>query len=386
MTQGYLLGRTLLRFGEGSEAEEIVGDLSAATFTPDGRLWLASDELSGGKITLSALTPLETDVYGRHQSFPIDGAVDLLEEIGKKAEADIEGLDFADGYLWLTGSHSTKRARPKQKKAKKDLERLAEVEMELNRYLVGRLPLADGAPVRRVADPKHPGRTLTAARLADGEGGNALVEALLGDDHFGPFLRTVHKENGRRELLPLASKENGFDIEGLAALDGRLFLGLRGPVLRGWACLLEIVCVETGEGRLGLDRIDGSKRRYRKHFLDLDGLGIRELAVDGEDLLILAGPTMTLDGALRLFRLRRPGELDEDSVTGQDDGQDGGQDGGPLQPLFDLPFGLGGDFAEGMAVTSWHGRPAVLVVYDGPLAARRPAPGSVLADIFALPH
>jgi hypothetical protein len=378
MAQGYLLGRALLRFGEGEEAEGIVGDLSAATFGPDGTLWVASDELSGGRVTVSALTRKESDIYGRHRLFPLDESVELMEQTGRKTEADIEGLHVAEGYLWVTGSHSSKRSRPKHQSAAKDLERLARVATERNRYLLGRLPLQDGVPVRRAADPGNPDRPpLTAARLAESEGGNILIDALQGDVHLGPFLRTLHLEDGRHGILPLASKENGFDIEGLAVLDGRLFLGLRGPVLRGWACLLEIVCVDAGEGRLGLDTIDGGERRYRKHFLDLDGLGIRELAVDGRDLLILAGPTMTLDGALRLFRLRRPAKLGDDSITSRSNAA--------LQPLFDLPFGRGGDNAEGLAVTSWHEQRAVLVVYDGPLPARRPAPGAVYADLFRLP-
>lgn len=378
MTPGRLLSRVVLQFGTGKAVEDIVGDLSAATFGPDGRLWLASDELSAGQVTLSALRPETTDTFGAHQLYPLEPAIALLEATSKKAEADFEGLHFADGYLWFTGSHSTKRSRPKGKSVKKDLERLSEVKTDLNRYLLGRIPLAGDALVRSIADLSDPDRTLTAARLAEGEAGNVLTEALLGDAHLGSFLRTVHFENGRRELLPLASKENGFDIEGLAVLDGQQFLGLRGPVLRGWACLLEISCVEQGEGLLCLDDIEGNKRRYRKHFLDLDGLGIRELAVDGHDLLILAGPTMTHDGALRVFRLHKPGALDDDSVTGQDEKL--------LKPLFDLPFGIGGDYAEGLAVTSWHDQPAVLVVHDSPLRWRRPDPGTVLADIYHLPR
>ncbi|QLH40348.1 MAG: DUF3616 domain-containing protein [Defluviicoccus sp.] len=359
----------VLQFGTGKAVEDIVGDLSAATFGPDGRLWLASDELSAGQVTLSALRPETTDTFGAHQLYPLEPAIALLEATSKKAEADFEGLHFADGYLWFTGSHSTKRSRPKGKSVKKDLERLSEVKTDLNRYLLGRIPLAGDALVRSIADLSDPDRTLTAARLAEGEAGNVLTEALLGDAHLGSFLRTVHFENGRRELLPLASKENGFDIEGLA---------VAGRPLRGWACLLEISCVEQGEGLLCLDDIEGNKRRYRKHFLDLDGLGIRELAVDGHDLLILAGPTMTHDGALRVFRLHKPGALDDDSVTGQDEKL--------LKPLFDLPFGIGGDYAEGLAVTSWHDQPAVLVVHDSPLRWRRPDPGTVLADIYHLPR
>jgi Protein of unknown function (DUF3616) len=40
----------------------------------------------------------------------------------------------------------------------------------------------------------------------------------------------------------------------------------------------------------------------RKVRLHLDGLGIRDLCVHGDDLLILAGPTMDLDGPVAIFR------------------------------------------------------------------------------------
>ena len=42
---------------------------------------------------------------------------------------------------------------------------------------------------------------------------------------------------------------------------------------------------------------------YKKHFLDLNGMGIRELCLHGKDLIILAGPTMSLEGAMQIFRL-----------------------------------------------------------------------------------
>jgi Protein of unknown function (DUF3616) len=377
MAEAFLLGRMLLRFGEGSEVRSIVGELSAAALGPDGALWLASDELSEGRTTLSRLSPAGTGVFADHRQYALGAYIDLFDTAEEKSEADIEGLDYADNYLWFAGSHSSKRAKPKGKDPKKDLERLAVVETEANRYLLGRIPLIGGVPVQSGPHPTRQGDTLEAARLAGGRGGNVLIEALLDDPHLGPFLRATHgRDGGTHAASPLASKENGFDIEGLAVFDRRLFLGPRGPVLRGWAMLLEIEPERRREGTLELVEIAPGKP-YRKHFVDLDGLGVRELSRDGDDLLILAGPTMALDGPLRIYRLRHPLALDDDSLTGTEDGC--------LTALFDLPIVHRGDHAEGLTAFSWCGLPSLLVVYDGPVEKRRPVPGAVLADVFRMP-
>ncbi|MGZ9115230.1 MAG: DUF3616 domain-containing protein, partial [Brevundimonas sp.] len=210
MGQSLLLGRVLLRFGQDREAEAIVGDLSAATFGPDGALWVASDELSGGRITLSRLSLEARNVFAQHRQFTLGTYIDLFEGGEDKAEADIEGLDYARGYLWFTGSHSSKRKKPKGDNPRDDLARLGRVETEANRFLLGRIPLVDGLPAASGPHPTRDGETLTAARLAGGEGGNVLMEALREDPHLGPFLRTAHGEHdGKHALAPLASKENG---------------------------------------------------------------------------------------------------------------------------------------------------------------------------------
>lgn len=53
--------------------------------------------------------------------------------------------------------------------------------------------------------------------------------------------------------------------------------------------------------RLRLRRFE-DRLPYRKHVLDLDGLGVRDLCPSGDDLLVLAGPTMDLDGPVRIYR------------------------------------------------------------------------------------
>lgn len=79
----------------------------------------------------------------------------------------------------------------------------------------------------------------------------------------------------------MPGKENGLDIEGIAVFHDRLFLGLRGSVIDSHALVLELPLSKKGKPKLS---------RMRRHFLDLGGLGIRDLVRDGDRLLVLAGP------------------------------------------------------------------------------------------------
>ncbi|GAB4378359.1 MAG: DUF3616 domain-containing protein [Elainellaceae cyanobacterium] len=271
---------------------------------------------------------------------------------------DIEGLHYADQYLWLTGSHSTKR-----KKAKPDnADRLKKVKFEPNRYLIARIPLVEGTLTK-----SH--ELLKSAYLERNEDGNMLISVLKQDDCLAPFFAPEH--------AALPSKDNGFDIEGLVACKNRLLLGLRGPVLRGISILLEIEVEETDSGLLALKPLGKHEKLYKKHFLDLDGLGIRDLCFDGDDLLIVAGPTMDLDGTIRLFRLKDALDLSDNSFVQQD--------GKHLEALFDIPHGRGIDRAEGIALISSLDQPScLLVIYDSPDPNRIVGDTHVLADIFTL--
>lgn len=56
-------------------------------------------------------------------------------------------------------------------------------------------------------------------------------------------------------------------------------------------------------GNLEARRINGD-RRYRKHFLATRGLGGRNLELDGDDLILLAGPVTAADGVAAIMRWR----------------------------------------------------------------------------------
>ncbi|MCT7976405.1 DUF3616 domain-containing protein [Laspinema olomoucense] len=357
MSEAFLLSRILLKFDP--ESQERLGDLSAVAFTPDGSLWVGSDEL----LTLERLSVIEPYVYGNHQPFEIG---ELIELSNHEEEIDIEGMDYSEGYLWFTGSHSTKRSQPKGKNPEKDIRRLARVKSEANRYLLARIPIQDGVPVKASPDPLNGDRPLTAASLEKTESGNILIDALKKDVHFGSII-----------AAQLPSKENGLDIEGLAVRGSKIFMGFRGPVLRGWSVIIELEVEESAPGTLTLKEIGPEGRLYKKHFLDLNGLGIREICLDGDDLIILAGPTLDLDGGMKMFRLTRVFERPGDTIIAQDETE--------LKVLFELPFKLGTDRAEGLALVPCLGHPnSLLVVYDSPDPARLVNNDSVFGDVFRL--
>ncbi|MBD2104686.1 DUF3616 domain-containing protein [Leptolyngbya sp. FACHB-261] len=358
--------QVLLKFDHQFEA--LRDNLSVATLTPDGHLWLASDETA----SLERLSPTAANTFAEHQRFALSEFLELPGRPNKKnpqpAEVDIEGLAFADHYLWLVGSHSSKRCKPKPDKSDpENIQRLAKVKTDGNRYLLARIPLVEGELHRTCPHPNHPKQVLCAAQLEGTYQSNCLLDALRKDIHLGPF-------------LSIPSKDNGFDIEGLAVIGNQVFIGLRGPVLRGWAVILELQVKDAGPSALKLKKIGEAGQPYKKHFVDLNGLGIRELCLDGSDLLILAGPTMALDGPVKIFRLPCPAQLTAQSLSR------------PTE-LFQVPHGQSTDHAEGITLCprslcsdsgAADAARSILVVYDAPADSRKEQPGAVLADVFEL--
>jgi hypothetical protein len=187
------------------------------------------------------------------------------------------------------------------------------------------------------------------------------MTALADDPHLGLFIKAS-----------IPGKDNGFDIEGIGVYQSRIFLGLRGPVLRGWAMVLEIELEDSSPGILKLRQIGEAKELYKKHFVWLNGLGIRDLCVDGKDLLILAGPTMDLDGPMQIYRCVNGVNLRENIFSNPDFIQD-------------IPYGNREDRAEGMTLfQDVAGIPSLLVVYDSPAKSRLVGDGSVIADVFKM--
>ncbi|MCX6465409.1 MAG: DUF3616 domain-containing protein [Pseudonocardiales bacterium] len=321
-------------------------------------LWLAGDETA----TLERLTLDSPTAPTRGDDQRTFALADLVDLPGPpEEEADLEGLARSGDWLWTIGSHSLvrKRIKPHHSDAKA-YKRLAKVRFEPNRFVIARLAVQPGEDrrpelVRAAADGRR-------SAIVGAPGTENLADLIRGDEHLGAF-------------LAIPSKDNGLDVEGLAVHGESVYVGLRGPVLRGWAVVLQVLPQEDPDdaGRLVLGAFPGGER-YRKHLLDLDGLGVRDLCPDGDDLLVLAGPSMALSGPVRVYRWHGAAVAETSRVVR----------GAELTRELDLTHGEGEDHAEGIALLHPSASHRLLVVYDSPAPARRPTEHSVLADRVAI--
>lgn len=345
-------GHVRLHFRD-EETSKVPTSLSAIEQV-DGSLWLGADESA----SVERLSTQDDINFGSRESFRLADYFALPG--GPDQEVDFEGLawDGEAGRLWLARSHSLRRRQPKDGESGKDaLKAMGIVNRQANRYLLGSIKL-NGAQGEGAQRTLQPAADAAAAMLFTAES-SQLTDLLADNPLISPF-------------LAIPSKDNGFDIEGLAVKGRSVFLGLRGPELRGWATVLQLRLEQSGK-LLKLELIPGGDQTYLHHVVDLGGLVIRDLSVIDDDLLILAGPTMELDGPVRVFRWRNAFR-NERRI-----------DNSALDLLFDIPWGEHVDHAEGTSLfRSVYGDPQLLVVYDSPSRKRLHEGKYFEVDLFPL--
>ena len=325
------IGTVRLTFGDPA-AQEIAGpihrDLSAIACEGD-TMFLACDEGAGLERLLR-----DGDGFGRHRHIPLADLVDLPG--GKDGEMDIEGLAIDAGWLWVVGSQAITRDKVKEgDTGAASLAELRDTDWEENRQFLGRFPLVqrEGGlwPVAEDGDRKAAHLKFTAK---------------------GKLRKWLKKDRLLKPFLGLPSKENGLDVEGIAVRGDRVWLGLRGPVLGQSAAVLEMQMRVTKGGHLKAKRIEGHAR-VRKHFVDTDGQGIRDMKWDGEDLVLVTGPVMSGDGPAAILRLHRFSWRKAEGYVGEDG-----------QVLVQrLPYRENADHPEGL---TWLGGSDWLVIHDSP--------------------
>lgn len=312
--------------------KKLLKNLSTVVATGDF-LWIASDELRSVECLKR-----KGEHYRLHHQVKLDSIFPDLPGSGAD-EADIESIDIADGRLWVCSSHCVVRRKPARKNKDKAGEMIKldpDLRLRPSQMLFGSVDLKKlGGSLARS------GQTLPFI-------GTGSLRSLLESNQFlAPF-------------LPLPTKENGLDIEGMVMVRDRAFFGLRGPLINAYAVVVE-VAVEDGL------RIDN--RAYHLHFLDLNGLGIRDLTHVESDLLLLAGPMNRDPGPFRVHRWtpQRDVHVQAPAATILDDWTKGGE-----QP-------------EGICCVERRGKAGFLILYDSPNGDRRPKKYTYVADWCRLP-
>ncbi|MEO1491111.1 MAG: DUF3616 domain-containing protein [Pseudomonadota bacterium] len=323
-------------------------DLSAGARIGD-TLFVAGDEGAA----IERLSPGPRKTWVQTESYRLAKLIDLPS--GSDSEIDIEGMAIVDGWLWVTGSHALTRPRP-DGDGPSALRDLSELKRGANRYLLARFPLVDEGKGQFGIAADAGDRE--AGRVDAGKRSSTLIKWIEDDSLLAPF-------------LALPAKENGFDVEGLAAHGHTVWLGLRGPVVRGHAVVLHFEMRTRRNGLLRARKTAGG-RRYHKHLLDLDGLGVRDLLADGEDLLILAGPPMTTGDDFRIIRWSDAETASESMVVPRD----------ALKAETRLPP-PGRDLGRPEAIIAW-APGQILVLRDSAPVAKRGKTRTVTAELVEI--
>ncbi|KAI9135321.1 DUF3616 domain-containing protein [Acaryochloris sp. CCMEE 5410] len=241
-----------------------------------------------------------------------------LELDDEKEEIDIEGMSITtDGKLCVIGSHSSKRKRIKATKTyAENRQRLETVVVETKKNTIFQLKL-------------------------DGNTGQVL------ERESNTQLKGVLEKNTiLSRFLNIPSKENGIDIEGLAADNKYLYIGFRGPVLRG---NFVPVMVTTFD-----DLLD-----YELRFVQLAGNGIRDITRVQDGFLLIAGPVGDGLGPYQLYFWNG-----EDTIPGEDrpDTSEYCRLIGEIPRPSDYPEAK----AEGLTILEDQGKEmTAMMVYDG---------------------
>lgn len=198
-----------------------------------------------------------------HVCIPLDGKKCGAERKG--AEIDIEAVAWGNTYLYVIGSHSIARKKVKSKKSvEENRKRLETIKVEPTRDQLFRVKLdKDG-------------------KVAEG----AKIEQIS-------LRKLLNSHRVLSLFTPIPSKENGIDIEGLSVkeVDGQdqIYIGFRGPVLRGNHAL--VMVLEFEDGQFKESNIKQGAEHPKVHYLNLGGRGIRGMTELGNGgFLVLGGP------------------------------------------------------------------------------------------------
>ena len=287
-----------------------VEDLSAIVKFRDF-LIIGSDEAVRAGNFIQILRKTADNRYQVHRDI-------LLFKGNKKfgKEMDIEAIAAAGDSVFVVGSHSAVRPRIKTK----------------SKYWKNQRKLNDGSIKRQ----KSRDRLYRLKLARDGK--------LLEKDHTS-LRRIIENHPMFKTFAGIPGKENGVNIEGLAVRGDWLYVGFRGPMLRGnHVPIMKL-------------KFDNPGDRPQTLYVDLGGRSIRGMTAVSSGFLIIAGPVGDGPGSYQLYHWDG-----KDALPGR--GRGAG-DVGHVNLLGEIPVPAGGK-AEGIAVLEEDGQLYDLIIlYDG---------------------
>jgi hypothetical protein len=246
LAEGKIIGK------KDKKAEDVSG-LSCSTTAGFPRTCLIIDDniqaaqivtLEDGKLLAGAMVPLIGNTFD-----------------GKALELDGEGVAYADGAFYVIGSHGHPRDKDHELDPTNDAERIA----------------------------AHIAAASQIAKVTVATNGTATVDTTVLS-----LAKAIQDQPDLKDFAGKRLEENGVTIEGIAIKDGQLFAGFRGPVLSGGHAAVLAVSLD------GL--ATGSDLKSKMFKLPLgEGIGIRDLARDGDRILVLAGPGPDTAGAYTIY-------------------------------------------------------------------------------------
>ena len=171
-------------------------------------------------------------------------------------ELDIEGIAVEGEYIYVVGSHSSKRKRVKADKSYKKNRKTfnhKNIEDESNRDWLYRLKV------------------------------NAQMQ--LTENKAITLREIIQKNKVLKTFSQIPDKENGIDIEGIAVVDDWIYVGFRGPVFRNnYVPVLKL-------------KFDDAENSASLLWVNFGGGGIRDMAKVDDGFLIISGPVGDEPGA-----------------------------------------------------------------------------------------
>ena len=219
------------------------------------------------------------------------------KENGK--EMDIEGIAVEGNYIYVIGSHSSRRNTVKSDKSYKKNRKTfhnKRIDDEANRDWLYRLKV------------------------------NAQMQ--LTENKEITLREIIQKDKVLKTFSQIPAKENGIDIEGIAVVDDWIYVGFRGPVFRNnYVPVLKL-------------KFDDPENTASLLWVNFGGGGIRDMAKVDDGFLIISGPVGDGPGPYSVHhwdgrdmipgKKREQAELGKAIKLGDIDSPDGGKAEGIL--------------------------------------------------------